>query len=209
MHVGTSGSRARGWRGPGCGHSRTANTEDVAVVDHDVRAVGALRANLQHELGLRLRQREDLARRRNEDARPYLKLAAPAPNTQDSHGSSGACEDSGRDGHQAQGTGLTHHPPQEKVLCRQRLPYTFAPAAPRKTPASRTLEDDGQASWTRGTAWDLSSASATARRGGSAAETGALQHGRSEQHGLGALSNVGRRSKTSQNSGTSILTPEV
>ena len=71
------------------------------------------------------------------------------------------------------------------------------------------LEDDGHASWTRGTAWDLSSASATARRGGSAAEAGALQHGRSEQHGLGALSNVGRRSKTSQNSGTSILTPEV
>ena len=78
VHVGTSGSRARGWRGPGCGHSRTANTEDVADFDHDVRAVGALRAHLQHELGLRFRQPEDLARRRNEDARHYLKLAAPA-----------------------------------------------------------------------------------------------------------------------------------
>ena len=208
MHVGTSGSRARGWRGPGCGHSRTANPEVVAVFDHDVRGVGAHRVHLQHELGLRFRQPEDLARRRNEDARHYLKLAAPAPNTRHSHGSSGSCGDSGRDGHQAQGTGLTHHPPQEKVLCRQRLPYTFAPAAPRETPASRTLEDDGQASWTRGTAWDLSSASATARRGGSAAEAGALQHGRSEQHGLGGRFKEYQRSKASQNSRTSILTPE-
>ena len=101
-----------------------------------------------------------------------------------------------------------HHSHQEKVAARQRLPYTFAPAAPRETPASRTLEEDGQASWTRGTAWDLSSASATARRGGSAAEAGALQHGRSEQHGLGGRFKDDRRSKTSQNTGTSILTPE-
>ena len=78
VHVGTSGSRARGWRGPGCGHSRTANPEVVAVFDHEVRGVGAHRVHLQDELGLRLRQREDLARRRNVGARHYLKLAAPA-----------------------------------------------------------------------------------------------------------------------------------
>ena len=70
------------------------------------------------------------------------------------------------------------------------------------------LEDDGHTSWTRGTAWDLRSASATARRGGSAAEAGVLQHGRGEQHGLGGRFKDDRRSKTSQNSGTSILTPE-
>ena len=85
VHTGTSGSQARGRRGPGCGHSRTANTEVVAVFDHDVRAVGALRAHLQNELGLRLRQREDLDIRRNVGARRSQKLAAPAPNTRHGH----------------------------------------------------------------------------------------------------------------------------